>query len=729
MRNIHRVIINIIIVFALGSKLLSQTDSLFVGDGVRGVGSTPGTVKISLRNSSAVAGVQLSIRSDPNYLIATDVRLSERAKGIFNILEFFVTENSSLRVLAMSTNPTKIILPGKGTIFEIDFEIVTGAPNITIKQSITWLKIVGKSGQFITTFTKGGTFFDPKITAFREVTKTAGFDQLLEVSFPGATGSAWADYDSDGDQDLLYSGDFTTLLANNGDGTFTHVGEASGILTTIAQNPMFDVVNSAAWGDYDNDGDPDIIMVAGDFILLMENNGDGTFADITPGSGLKIEKGGTTSWVDFNNDGFLDIHVGNGSLFQNNGDKTFHNVTQETGVTIITNMVWVDFDNDGDLDAINDESQLRNDKGVFTNLTGTTGIVNRAGGFTSWGDYDNDQDLDLFINGNSGVSVLYRNNGNGTFSDVTSTAGVTVTESRSATWADFDNDTDIDLFVTRPTIKDDPYRLFRNNGDGTFTDIHQLANVIIGRWIPGADPGFSAAWTDFNNDGKIDLFVGNETYPDFLFENRGNGTGNHFLVLTLVGTNSNKSAIGARVTVVAGGITQIREVEGGANTSQNSLPVEFGLGQAQQVDKITIRWPSGLIESTTKAIAVDQFLTLEEGTLHTVGVAEALDSEIPKEFALFQNYPNPFNPVTTFQYQLPKAEHVTLTIYNLMGQKVRTLVNEVKQPGSYKIEWNSKRVHIKKDTSRSVLDFANDSHFRTLLEDSLREISTDKIMR
>ena len=203
------------------------------------------------------------------------------------------------------------------------------------------------------------------------------------------------------------------------------------------------------------------ISKAAGFEVLFELPGRGAFA---------------SAWPDYDLDGDMDLLYLSGfniysTLFRNNGDKTFRNVTQETGMNIITNVVWIDFDNDGDLEPINDESQLRNDNGVFTDLTGTTGIDNRGGGFTSWGDYDNDQDLDLFINGNSGISVLYRNNGNDSFTDVTSTAGVAVAESRSSTWADFDNDADIDLFVTRPSMIDSPYVLFRNKGDGTFTDI------------------------------------------------------------------------------------------------------------------------------------------------------------------------------------------------------------------------------------------------------------------
>ncbi len=333
---------------------------------------------------------------------------------------------------------------------------------------------------------------------------------------------------------------------------------------------------------------------------------------------------------------------------------------------------------------------------ITIDITDSTGIVPGAsfGGNLAWGDYNNDGYLDIYMTRGDFMSAnLYKNNGSGTFTDVTISAGVGLQKANAVAWADVDNDGDLDLFVTRPAVIDSPYVLFRNNGDGTFTDIALLANMVRDSWFPGNDgatPGQGAAWSDFNNDGRVDLFVANNTPPDFLFENRGNGAGNHYLTIKLIGKESNRSAIGARVKIEAGGIKQIRGVEGGANTSQNSLPVEFGLGQAHQVDKIAIRWPSGLEESTVRSVAADQIITITEGAVNVVGVAEDADSGVPEKFRLFQNYPNPFNPATTVQYQIPQAGYVILKIYNLTGQEVQTLVDEVKQSGIYKITWDGK---------------------------------------
>ncbi|MFQ5436598.1 MAG: CRTAC1 family protein, partial [Anaerolineae bacterium] len=605
-----------------------------------------------LTNSTQIAGLQFTLHQSQNYLAGTAVHLTSRGSAAFDIADFFFTSDSALHVLCMSKKTSQALAPGQGAVLNIDFDLDPAAPAGTIELSLSDVIVVDMDGQVVPVVAMNGIFFDPQVTAFREISKAAGFEQLFNVTCcPGAWGGAWADYDVDGDDDLLYFGFFTALFRNDGNGSFTDVGGSSSIRAAVEQTPDFNPGISAAWGDYDNDGDPDAFILAQSGArILLENNSDDTFTDMTAAAGLAVQSQGAFSvnWVDFNNDGYLDIYTSDGFLFKNNQDGTFSEVSPETGIgnSPYSGTSWADYDNDGDPDFFSEDKQQRNDQGTFVDITDSTGIVPGAnfGGNLAWGDYNNDGYLDIYMTRGDFMSAnLYKNDGDGSFTDVTSSAGVGLAKAGAVAWADVDNDGDLDIFVTRPAVIDSPYVLFRNNGDGTFTNIARLANMVRGAWFPGntgAQPGQGAAWGDFNNDGKLDLFVANNTPPDFLFENRGNGAGNHFLTLTLVGTVSNKSAIGARVTVEAGGITQIREVEGGANTSQNSLPLEFGLAQAQQVDKITVRWPSGLEESTTRAIAVDQFLTLVEGSLHTVGVAETQDARIPQEFALFQNYPN-----------------------------------------------------------------------------------------
>ena len=695
MQNITKALLGTALLLFGVSEALAQTDVLAINDGLRGA-EDGGSVTITLTNAVPVAGMQLTLIDEPDLLEMTDLRVTGRAGGSFDVAAFHSPGDGTEKLLVLCTDPASALVPGDGTVIEIDFTLDPGAPPGRIRLRVSGLILVDANGQLIPAVVQEGTIFDPQVTVFREVGKAAGFEELFALPGQGAFASAWADYDLDGDDDLFYAGGFnmyTTLFRNNGDGTFTEFGESSRI-ATVAQG-----AEAAAWGDYDNDGDPDLLMLhLGSAVLLMENNEHDTFTDRTAAAGLASlnETGSSISWVDFNSDGLLDIHIGNGFLFQNNGDKTFRDVALETGIGGVTGTAWADYDNDGDLDVLNDEGQYRNDGGVFTNVTGSTGLICCAGGRSFWGDYDNDGDLDLYMTGASdfggnGVSVFYQNNGDGTFSDITAAAGLDVSESRTAAWADFDNDADLDLFVSRPSTIDAPYLLFRNNNDGTFEDIALPADVVRGEWFPvhpAAEQGRSAAWSDYNGDGRLDLFVANMVPPDYLFKNLGNGEDNHFLYLKLIGTGSNRSGIGARVTVETGGLAQIREVEGGGNASQNSLPVEFGLGRAEQVDRIIVRWPSGLVEAKTDPTPADQMLTIVEGTLTPTGVRSETRTELPQQVRLFQNYPNPFRTATHIRYDLPRQSRVTIRVYDVLCRHVATLLDEDRSAGFHHLQWD-----------------------------------------
>jgi hypothetical protein len=341
-----------------------------------------------------------------------------------------------------------------------------------------------------------------------------------------------------------------------------------------------------AWGDYDGDGFEDLFVANnnGENDFLYHNNGDGTFTRIT--SGDIVNDGGdsvSAIWGDFDNDGDLDLFVSSGGgfgspknnfLYRNNGDGTFTRIV--TG-SIVTDLLYT--------------------------------IP------SAWGDYDNDGWLDLFTGNWFGVHALYRNTGTGSFTRVTTNAiglDPALGDSNGCSWGDYDNDGFLDLFVCWQEGKNN--HLYHNNGDGTFTQV--LEGSLVND--SGRSPG--CAWADYDNDGFLDLFVssgafvGNTGENNFLYHNDGNG--NRWLKLKLVGGQSNRAAIGAKVRVTAtmGGSQrqQMREISGGSGfASQNSLAAHFGLGSATNADLVRIEWPSGTVQEL-RNVAANQFLTITE---------------------------------------------------------------------------------------------------------------------
>ncbi|MCI0692378.1 FG-GAP-like repeat-containing protein [candidate division KSB1 bacterium] len=439
-------------------------------------------------------------------------------------------------------------------------------------------------------------------------------------------GCSWADYDNDGDLDLLVTNreQNNVLYSNNGNGTFAKITQS--VIFTDGGNSR-----GISWGDYDNDGYIDIFI--GNHYqksYLYHNNGNGTFTKVT--SGAIVNDEGipyNVSWGDYDNDGDLDLFVANccgrnNFLYSNNGNGTFTKITQgaivnDGGNSISAN--WVDYDNDGDLDLFVTNGDVNvpynknflytnNGDGTFTKVT-QGAIMNDQGNFwsSSWGDYDNDGDLDLFVatidNQNN---LLYTNNGDGTFTKVTS--GDIVNNGAitfGSSWGDYDNDGDLDLFVTRKAGTGN--LLYNNNGDGTFTKV--TAGVVVNE---GSNSG-SCAWGDYDKDGDLDLFVANtENENNFLYSNNGNT--NRWINIKCVGTVSNASAIGAKVRIKARikgkPVWQMQEISGQTGlTSQNSLNAEFGLGDATQIDSIKIEWPSRIVQVLVN-VSVNQFLTITE---------------------------------------------------------------------------------------------------------------------
>ena len=456
----------------------------------------------------------------------------------------------------------------------------------------------------------------PPKTLFTNVSDFAGIDPSGRS---GRRGVAFGDYNDDDWLDI-YASNGNALYKNNKDGTFTDV---------TAETQTWSGGEGVCWGDYDNDYDLDLYATdwfSGD--TFYRNEGNGTFTDVTDIAGLRDPRHGSgTAWADYDNDGDLDLYVSNmegeaNALYRNDGNDLFTDVTEEASVgdtQSSRSQAWVDYDNDGDLDlyvANFGANRLYDNKGdgTFVDMAPILGITNedRGGGSgPAWGDYDNDSDLDLAIS-SGGTACLYRNDGN-TFTDVTDSSGVSSAGigGEGLAWGDYDNDGWLDMFVTshKGSV------LYHNNGDGTFTDETISAGVNSGA------TSFGTAWGDYDNDGDLDLYVvrsdesGGNPF-DVLYRNDTKND-NHWLIFKLEGVKSNWSGIGARVKVIAGTLSQIREVSGGSGrASQDSLPVEFGLGEYTQADIVQIRWPSGVVQTLTDVEANQVITVVEEVIPH-----------------------------------------------------------------------------------------------------------------
>ncbi|HXJ57373.1 MAG TPA: CRTAC1 family protein [Verrucomicrobiae bacterium] len=456
-----------------------------------------------------------------------------------------------------------------------------------------------------------------------------------------SVGCAWGDYDNDGFIDLFVTRfdniSVNMLYHNERDGTFTRF---------IAGAPANESnVRSAGciWGDFDNDGFLDLFVAnLGTTAInwLYHNNGNGTFQKMTGAQAGAIAsnpagRSVSAAWGDFDADGNLDLFVANGALAENNVDALYRNLGQgrftniavASGITealFSTQGTWADVDGDGRLDLFVTHNAGQGNY-IYRNLGGgafraiSSGnalneALNSVG--SAWGDYDNDGHLDLFVvnstlDASPYQNVLYRNDGSGVFERITTGDIVNEFSSRfrSCAWADYDNDGHLDLFVTQEGSNN---RLYHNNGDGTFL------SVTEGAVVTDIAASTGCSWGDYNNDGFLDLFVANGglsgRQSNFLYRNDRNS--NHWIKVRCVGTVSNRSAIGAIVrarALINGAIRwQMRHISGGDGwLCQNSLDVSIGFGSATNIDLLRIEWPSGIIQELHD-VTVDQTLIVEE---------------------------------------------------------------------------------------------------------------------
>jgi enediyne biosynthesis protein E4 len=501
------------------------------------------------------------------------------------------------------------------------FETMTGGVAVFDYNNDGWLDIFFTNGAAIPSLEKSDPSYYNRLFrnngdgSFTDVTEKAG---LHGIGY--SMGVAAGDYDNDGFADLYVTGvNRNQLFHNNGDGTFTDVTEKAGVGGMVPEIGKAWSV-AAGWFDYDNDGRLDLFVVnylnyniktatpcvqqglpaycsPVDFLgtpnILYHNNGDGTFTDVSEQSHISkyVGKGMGLAFADYDNDGFIDIFVSNDTfenyLLHNNRDGTFTNVALVAGV------------------AYN----------AFGNAI--------AGMGADFRDVDNDGKADIFETAMFGEGFpLYKNLGDGQFQDVTATAGLSALTSRSTAWGvgvfDFDNDGNKDLFTANSDILDNsmelahrpfplPNRVFRSKGGLSFEDVSSKA----GSSFSAPAPHRGAAFGDLNNDGKIDVVVTVLNGPPEIWMNRSSSK-NHWIILKLVGTKSNRDGLGAKVKITTSlGLQYNHATSAVSYNSSSDKRVHFGLGSAGVVDTIELTWPSS-IKQVLKDVKADQILMVTE---------------------------------------------------------------------------------------------------------------------
>ncbi|MGB4707349.1 MAG: FG-GAP-like repeat-containing protein [Fuerstiella sp.] len=469
----------------------------------------------------------------------------------------------------------------------------------------------------------------------------------------------------------------TKVIRNNADGTFTDVTEESGLTGFYGGLHL----NQA---DFDNDGDLDIFIVRGAWLRkfglhpnsLLRNDGNLKFTDVTFELGLAepFAPSKTAAWADFDNDGDLDLYVGNESstlglrmgsdtteeliapcqLFRNDGADGFTEVASQAGIDDIDfsmGAVWGDYNNDRYpdlfLSQIGDNRLYRNNRdGTFTDVAAEAGVLDPPSSFATWFfDFDNDGLTDIFVGCNSGpvgvlntnirfhLMKLYRNMGDGKFQDVAAEKKLDYpAEPMGANFGDLDNDGFLDFYLATGNVAFSEIRpnvMFRNNAGQSFT------NVTMAGGFGHLQKGHAVSFADIDNDGDQDVYVqlggayAGDKFSDALFANPG--FGNNFITLNLKGIISNRCAIGAKIAITVsedGKPRTIRkEVTSGSSFGANPLRQTIGLGTASNIQRVEVYWPTSDTKQAFTRIAANRAYEITEGK-------DSLTSLKPLQFAL-----------------------------------------------------------------------------------------------
>ena len=499
-----------------------------------------------------------------------------------------------------------------------------------------------------------------QIPRFANIALALGLDTVDTIDLSG--GAVGDDFDNDGYLDIVVSTMDTRgqlrFLRNNQDGTFSDRTDQAGLRGLLGGLNLVQA-------DYDNDGDLDFLVLRGAWLeqqgrhpnSLVRNNGDGTFTDVTFDAGLGAVHypTQTASFADYDNDGDLDLYIGNETteqfrascqLFRNNGDGTFTDVAVDAGVEndrFTKSVVWGDFDGDSwpDLYVSNlgqpNRLYRNNADGTFTDVAGTLSVAGPEASFPAWfWDFDNDGALDLYVTAyvagtahilaslldlplDIELARLYRGNGRGGFDEVALEQQLVHPNApMGSNFGDLDNDGFLDFYLGtgNPLLEHVmPNVMYRNRGGTGFADVTAAGGFGT------VQKGHGVVFADFDHDGDQDIFeqLGGAFPADrsanAFFENPG--FGNHWITIKLVGVRSNRSAIGARirVEVIEDGERRsiYKHVNSGGTFGANPLRQTIGLGTASSIELIEVSWPTTGGAQTFRDVQMDRILEITEG--------------------------------------------------------------------------------------------------------------------
>ena len=566
--------------------------------------------------------------------------------------------------------------------------------------------------------------------------------------------TAPADFDGDGDLDIAVLGYYVVYnqsvedrllllrndgLAGQGEWEFTYARMPLGTLSTGASD--------LAWGDVDGDGDQDLAVgTDGETVLFRNDAGVLVLTDTElPAYWEDNDQADfdlrSISWVDYDNDGDLDIFIPSAVdastfsyrtlLMRNNGPNAtggwnFMENDSMFAPTSHAQSAWADFDNDQDLDLLlvniaplTDDSfirRYRNDgNGVFVGED-ILGSLTVEHGEAQWGDYDADGDLDILVAGNikevngsyTNAVRIYRNN-NGRYDSLEVISCVPCEgwfDLTAATWADYDTDGDMDILLAGTYNSGSQIegraKVYINTG-GVFAD---SGSVLPAPRASGTRGG-TFSWFDIDGDGDLDYYIagqyfvpgGNGLVEAQMHVYRNDSPGQNAAPSrpsNLGSTLQDSATVILTWTAASDDHTPSAALTYDLNLCRNGVqvPIHRRLPEPGNVSAGTEWMLSGLPEGQYRwtlhavdaAYAGGQSAT---GEFVVTGPTAVTEDVQPLSYKFERNYPNPFNPTTTFRFALPEQTHVELAVYNMNGQLVSRLVDEMHQPGTYDAWWDA----------------------------------------